>query len=60
MFKLTRLRGGQTVEVNTADQGMTLSRKTGTGANPLIADGGTVSLTKIASGLWVGEGDFES
>ncbi|MEO7178947.1 MAG: hypothetical protein ABIW83_08885 [Allosphingosinicella sp.] len=58
--KLTRKRGGQAVTVNTSDLGQTMSRAKGTGANPTIADGGTVFLTKIAANLWVGEGDFES
>lgn len=59
-IKLSRLRGGHPVVVATSDQGQTLSRKTGTGANPGILDGGTVFLTKIGANLWVGEGDFES
>lgn len=59
-FKMSRLRGGQSVSVYTSDQSQTLSRKTGTGANPTIADGGTVFLTKVGTNLWVGEGDFES
>lgn len=58
--KLTRLRGGQDVMVVTADDGQTVSRQTGTGNNPMIADGGTVFLTKIGTNLWVGEGDFTS
>jgi hypothetical protein len=56
--KLSRLRGGQAVTVVTSDQGQTVSRTTGTGSNPTIADGGTVFLTKIGTHLWVGEGDF--
>lgn len=59
-FKMSRLRGGQSVSVYTSDQSQTLSRKAGTGANPTIADGGTVVLTKVAANLWVGEGDFEN
>jgi len=59
-FKMSRLRGGQSVSVYTSDQSQTLSRKTGTGANPTVADGGTVFLTKVAANLWVGEGDFEN
>lgn len=58
--KLTRLRGGQPVEVNTTDPGQTLSRRTGTGNSPEILEGGTVFLTKVATDLWVGEGDFAS
>ena len=56
-IKVSRIKGGHPVEINTADQGMTLSRK-GTGADPTVADGGTVLLTKVANALWVGEGDF--
>lgn len=59
-IKLSRQRGGQVVNVNTSDLGQTISRPTGTGANPTITDGGTVFLTKIATNLWVGEGDFAS
>jgi hypothetical protein len=55
--KLSRVRGGHPVEISTSDQGQILSRK-GTGADPTIAEGGTVLLTKIASNLWAGEGDF--
>jgi hypothetical protein len=58
--KLTRLRGGQPVEISTTDPGQTLSRRTGTGNNPEILEGGTVFLTKVADNLWVGEGDFAS
>lgn len=57
-IKLSRQRGGQAVNVNGGDLGQTISRTAGTAANPTIADGGTVFLTKIASNLWVGEGDF--
>lgn len=56
--KLSRQRGGQAVNVNTSDLGQTISRTSGAGANPTIADGGTVFLTKISTNLWVGEGDF--
>lgn len=59
-FKVTRLRGGQPVEISTTDPGQTLSRQTGTGNNPEVLEGGTVFLTKIAANLWVGEGDFAS
>ncbi|MGA9582329.1 MAG: hypothetical protein WBR13_10215 [Allosphingosinicella sp.] len=57
-IKLSRQRGGQAVTVHTSDTGQTISRTTGTGNNPTIADGGTVVLTKVANNLWVGEGDF--
>lgn len=59
-IKLSRLRGGQAVYVYTSDQSQTLSRAKGSGANPTVADGGTVLLTKVGANLWVGEGDFES
>lgn len=59
-FKMSRLRGGQPVYVYTTEGGQALSRKAGTGANPTIADGGTVFLTKVAANEWVGEGDFEN
>lgn len=59
-FKVTRLRGGQTVEINNTDQSQTLSRRAGTGNNPEVLEGGTVFLTKVAANLWVGEGDFAS
>jgi hypothetical protein len=58
--KLTRLRGGQPVQISTTDPGQTLSRRTGTGNDPEILEGGTVFLTKVADNLWVGEGDFAS
>lgn len=56
--KLTRLRGGHTVEVNGSDTGQTINRPTGSGSNTEVAEGGTVLLTKVAANLWVGEGDF--
>jgi hypothetical protein len=59
-IKLSRLRGGHPIDIATTDQSQTISRTSGapTAVNPLVADGGTVLLTKIADNLWVGEGDF--
>ncbi len=59
-IKLSRLRGGHPVEVNTSDTGQTISRRAGTGNNPEVLEGGTVFLTKVGTNLWVGEGDFAS
>ena len=56
--KLSRVRGGQSVAINTAETGVTLSRVTMGSGNATIADGGTVLLTKVANNLWIGEGDF--